>query len=200
MSILVIDNYDSFTYNVVDYVGKSVTEPIHVIRNDEITCEQISDLAPRAIIISPGPKTPADAGISNDVIRKFGSSIPIFGICLGHQCIGEVFGATVGSAATLMHGKTSAITIENEHLLFDQLPNPFVATRYHSLAILKDTVPDTLLVLATANDDHDIMAVAHRDYPIVGVQFHPESVCTDSGLKMIRNFLVLIAGLTEREI
>lgn len=186
--ILVIDNYDSFTYNLVDYIGQKTSLPLKVFRNDKLSLDEIRKMTPHAIIISPGPKTPSEAGISKDVIRTFGETIPIFGVCLGHQAIGEVFGATIVRAKVLMHGKTSQISYQTD-LLFEGLPNPFVATRYHSLVIDPDTVPDCLQVIATSTDDQEIMAIRHQTFPIYGVQFHPESICTTEGMSLIGNFL-----------
>ena len=188
--ILVIDNYDSFTYNLVDYIGKITNHPIEVHRNDKITLNEIAEKKPFAIIISPGPKTPSEAGVSEDVIRKFGQTTPIFGVCLGHQAIGEVFGGNIVRANKLMHGKTSEMRHTN-HPLFHDVPTPFIATRYHSLVIEKTSVPDCLDVLAYSNDDHEIMAIAHKELPIYGVQYHPESICTPDGLTMLKNFLTL---------
>ncbi|MBG90433.1 MAG: anthranilate/aminodeoxychorismate synthase component II [Actinobacteria bacterium] len=188
--ILMIDNYDSFTYNLVDYIGKQCEAEINVYRHDEIDIDQIRALSPQAIVISPGPKRPEDAGVSNDVIREFGKQIPMLGVCLGHQCIAQVFGGEIVSAKTLMHGKTSMVSYET-HPLFDELDNPFVATRYHSLSVAKDSFPKSLEILAVSDDDQEIMALCHREYPIYGVQFHPESICTDQGLVLLRNFLRL---------
>ena len=186
--ILVIDNYDSFTYNLVDYIGQKTDEPIQVFRNDALSLEDISDLNPSKIVISPGPKSPLDAGISNEIVLQFGIKIPLLGVCLGHQCIGNVFGAKIVQAKYLMHGKVSSIEY-NEHQLFDGLSNPFEATRYHSLVIDPATVPDCLRVIARSVDDGEIMAVVHEKFPIYGVQFHPESICTPEGLDLIDNFL-----------
>lgn len=188
--ILVIDNYDSFTYNLVDYFGKVSTEEIQIYRNDKITCAEIETLAPSHIVISPGPKTPKEAGISKEVIETFSGKIPILGVCLGHQAIGEVFGATVIRAKNLMHGKTSLMS-HTEHPLFKGLQNPFQATRYHSLVIDPSTIPDCLTVISHALDDNEIMAVAHKTLPVYGVQFHPESICTPEGLDLLKNFLEL---------
>ena len=190
--ILVIDNYDSFTYNLVDYLGKISDHSLEVYRHDAITLDEIEAKAPFAIVISPGPKTPSEAGISEDVIRRFGQTIPILGVCLGHQAIGEVFGGMIVRAKNLMHGKTSTMS-HTGHVLFKDVPNPFVATRYHSLVIEPSTAPERLDVIARSNDDNEIMAVVHKDYPIYGVQFHPESICTPDGLQMLKNFLDLVA-------
>ncbi len=184
--ILLIDNYDSFTYNVYQYAG-SINPDIKVVRNDKITVEEIIKLNPEKIIISPGPGTPKDAGISIELIKKLGKRIPI----LGHQCIGEAFGATVSYAKDLYHGKYSMIEL-GESKLFDGLPNPLKVARYHSLAIIKDTLPDCLKITAVTNDG-EIMAVEHREYPIYGLQFHPESIYTPQGMEIIKNFMELEA-------
>ena len=185
--ILMIDNYDSFTYNLVDYFGRISDLDIVVHRNDKISLEEIEKLSPSYIVISPGPKTPKEAGISKDVISKFGKSIPILGVCLGHQAIGEVFGSTIYNAKELMHGKTSKIT-HNGHFLFADISSPFEATRYHSLAIQPDTLSSDLIATAHTSDG-EIMAIAHKELPIYGVQFHPESICSPDGLKILENFL-----------
>jgi anthranilate synthase/aminodeoxychorismate synthase-like glutamine amidotransferase len=184
--ILIIDNYDSFTYNLVQYVG--VSRPDYIVyRNDKITIDEIAALKPDRIIISPGPCTPLEAGISNDVITAFGPRIPILGVCLGHQCIGHVYGGDVVRADRLMHGKTSMIYhVKNE--LFADVPNPFEATRYHSLIVKKDTLPDCLDIIAETKED-EIMGLKHKEYPVYGVQFHPESILTHEGMKIINNFL-----------
>ncbi len=184
--ILIIDNYDSFTYNLVQYVG--VRRPDYTVyRNDKITIEEIDALNPDRIIISPGPGTPLDAGISNEVIRTFGHRIPILGVCLGHQCIGYVFGGDVVRAERLMHGKTSMIYHVKDELFAD-VPNPFEATRYHSLIVKKDTVPGCLEITARTKED-EIMGLKHKQYPVYGVQFHPESILTREGPKIVNNFL-----------
>ncbi len=191
--ILVIDNYDSFTYNLVQYLGElgqtlSIAKDIEVFRNDQITLEEIKAKAPDGIVISPGPGTPNDAGISLDVIEKLGPQTPILGVCLGHQSIGQVYGGKVVSAPELMHGKTSPVHHHNTGV-FTGLAEPFTATRYHSLIIEKESCPDVLEVTAWV-DDGTIMGVRHRDYPhIQGVQFHPESVLTESGKDLLKNFL-----------
>ncbi len=184
--ILVIDNYDSFTYNLVQYLGELGAEP-RVVRNDQVGVEEIAALAPDRIVISPGPGTPDQAGVSIEVIRRLGARTPILGVCLGHQAIGRAFGATVARARRLMHGKTSAITHDGRGV-FGGLSNPMVATRYHSLVIVRDTVPDELEVSAWA-EDGEIMGVRHRRYPLEGVQFHPESILTVEGKKLLGNFL-----------
>jgi anthranilate synthase/aminodeoxychorismate synthase-like glutamine amidotransferase len=186
--LLIIDNYDSFTYNLVQYFGELGAVPV-VKRNDEISIAEIKAMKPEAIVISPGPCTPKEAGISNDVIREIGPKLPVLGVCLGHQCIGHVYGADVVRAGRLMHGKTSPILHENEGV-FAGLPSPFDATRYHSLIIDPPTVPDSLIVNARTAEN-EIMGVRHRDYPIHGVQFHPESILTRHGKDLLANFLRL---------
>ena len=186
--ILLIDNYDSFTYNVYQYVG-SINPDIKVVRNDKITVDEIIKMKPEKIIISPGPGTPQDAGISIEVIQRLGKQIPILGICLGHQCIGEAFGATVSHAKALYHGKYSMIDLDDGKL-FKGLNNPLKVARYHSLAIIEDTLPDCLKITART-EDHEIMAVEHREYPIFGLQFHPESIYTPQGMDIIKNFMDL---------
>lgn len=184
--ILVIDNYDSFTYNLVQEMGELGAE-IQVVRNDQIQLDEIRQLAPSHIVVSPGPGYPKDAGISIDVIKEFGSSIPLLGVCLGHQSIGEAFGGTIVHAEQLMHGKTSMIYHKGD-ILFTGIPSPFVATRYHSLVIKESSMPDCLETTAFT-DDGEIMAVRHKEYPIVGVQFHPESVLTKYGMRILENFI-----------
>jgi anthranilate synthase/aminodeoxychorismate synthase-like glutamine amidotransferase len=186
--ILVIDNYDSFTYNLVQYIGELGAEP-KVYRNDAITIEQIRDLKPERIVISPGPGVPKDAGITLDVIREFTGKIPILGVCLGSQAIGEAFGGRVVRAPYLMHGKTSEICHDSA-TIFRGLPYRFKATRYHSLMVEKEDLPDALEVSATTTDGL-IMGLRHKKYPVEGVQFHPESVMTEHGKKLLRNFLAL---------
>lgn len=191
--IIVIDNYDSFTYNLVQYLGELGTElpvaaEIQVYRNDQITLEQIRALKPAAVVISPGPGRPEDAGISPDLIRELGSELPILGVCLGHQAIGLVFGGQIVSAPELMHGKTSEVQHTSAGV-FRGLENPFTATRYHSLVIDRQTCPEVLEITAWV-EDGTIMGVRHRDYPhLQGVQFHPESILTTSGKQLLRNFL-----------
>jgi anthranilate synthase/aminodeoxychorismate synthase-like glutamine amidotransferase len=187
--ILVIDNYDSFTYNLVQYLGELGAE-IRVRRNDEVTVGEVEAMAPEQILISPGPGRPETAGVSVDVIRHFGPSIPILGVCLGHQAIGVVYGGTVCRAATPMHGKTSTIVHDGKGL-FLGINEPFQAGRYHSLVISTEHIPDELEVAARTKEDSTIMSVRHRSYPVHGVQFHPESVLTDEGRKILRNFLDL---------
>jgi len=186
--ILVIDNYDSFTYNLVQYLGELGADP-KVYRNDAITIDQIRDLKPERIVISPGPGVPSDAGISVAVVRAFAEEIPILGVCLGNQAIGEAFGGRVVRAATLMHGKTSEICHDSA-TIFRGLPYRFKATRYHSLIVEKEGLPDSLEVSATTPDGL-IMGLRHREYPVEGVQFHPESVMTEHGKKLLQNFLKL---------
>jgi anthranilate synthase/aminodeoxychorismate synthase-like glutamine amidotransferase len=186
--ILIIDNYDSFTYNLVQYVGQSRPD-FTVYRNDKITIQEIAALNPDRIIISPGPGTPLEAGISNEVIQAFGAKIPILGVCLGHQCIGYVYGGNVVRADRLMHGKTSMI-YHSKNKLFADVPNPFEATRYHSLIVKRDTVPDCLEIIASTKED-EIMGLKHKEYPVYGVQFHPESILTRDGLKIVNNFLAV---------
>ena len=191
--ILVIDNYDSFTYNLVQYLGElgqtlSVAREIEVFRNDQITLEEIKAKKPSGIVISPGPGTPDSAGVSLQIIEQLGPQMPILGVCLGHQSIGQVYGGKVVSAPELMHGKTSPVRHNNTGV-FAGLADPIIATRYHSLIIDRDTCPDVLEITAWV-DNGTIMGVRHRDYPhIQGVQFHPESVLTESGKDLLRNFL-----------
>jgi len=186
--ILVIDNYDSFTYNLVQYFGELGAELV-VRRNDQTTLHEVAELRPDKICISPGPGTPNDAGISNELIRQFGPHTPILGVCLGHQCIGQVFGAEVVRADRLMHGKTSPILHEGDGV-FRGLPIPFEATRYHSLIVRRETLPDELEVIAETSE-REIMGLRHRRYPVHGVQFHPESIMTGEGKKLLANFLSL---------
>jgi anthranilate synthase component 2 len=190
--ILVIDNYDSFTYNLVHLVGAH-TDDYRVVRNDALTVDEVRELAPRAILISPGPGRPADAGISEDVIRTFGETTPVLGVCLGHQAIGEVFGGRIVHAPTLMHGKTSQIQHDGQ-TIFEDLAQDFTATRYHSLAVARDSVPDELDVSAETADGV-IMGLRHRDFPIEGIQFHPESVLTVEGPKLVGNWLRRVDAL-----
>ena len=188
--LLMIDNYDSFTYNVVQYLGELGAD-VAVYRNDEITLEEIAELQPERIVISPGPCTPDEAGISMDVVRAFGPTTPLLGICLGHQSIGQAFGGEVVRAREVMHGKTSMIHHGGDGL-FSRLPDPLEATRYHSLIVARDTLPDCLEVTAwtqRAGDFDEIMGLRHREYPIEGVQFHPESIFTKAGHDLLRNFL-----------
>jgi anthranilate synthase component 2/para-aminobenzoate synthetase component 2 len=185
--VLVIDNYDSFTYNLVQYLGE-LGEDVRVYRNDQITLDEIAALKPDHIVISPGPGDPEDGGISNDVIRAFGPTTPVLGVCLGHQCIGHVFGGVVSRAPRLMHGKTSSV-YHNGHGLFNGIPSPFTATRYHSL-IVEEALPEALAVTAFTRDG-EVMGLQHREYPVVGVQFHPESILTEHGKRILQNFLAM---------
>jgi anthranilate synthase/aminodeoxychorismate synthase-like glutamine amidotransferase len=184
--LLLIDNYDSFTYNLYQYLGELGAE-VEVVRNDAITLEDIDAMAPERIIISPGPGNPEDAGISKDVIRRFGERLPLLGVCLGHQCIGEVYGGVVEGAGDIMHGKVSRIEHDGRGV-FAGIASPLEATRYHSLAIRPDSVPAELEVSARA-EDGIIMGVRHRRLPVEGVQFHPESILTPDGHQILRNFL-----------
>ncbi len=184
--LLMIDNYDSFTYNIVQYFGE-LGEDVRTVRNDEITIEQIAALSPDRICISPGPKAPKDAGISLDILREFKGKLPILGVCLGHQAIGEAFGGKVIRAKQVMHGKTSSIAHIGEGV-FTDLPSPFTVIRYHSLAIERSSLPSCLEVTAWT-DDGEIMGVRHKDYDIEGVQFHPESILSEHGHALFKNFL-----------
>ena len=186
--LLLIDNYDSFTYNLAQIFGELGAEVL-VKRDDEISPAEIQKLDPERICISPGPGRPRDAGISCDVIREFGPRIPLLGVCLGHQCIGEVFGGEIVRAPKLMHGKTSIIS-HNRIGVFENLAQPFEATRYHSLVVKRDTLPRSLAITAES-DDGQIMGLQHREFPIHGVQFHPESILTGEGKKLLANFLRL---------
>jgi len=184
--VLMIDNYDSFTYNIVQYLGELGAEVL-VFRNDDITLEHIIELSPDKIVISPGPCTPREAGISNEVIAKLGPSIPTLGVCLGHQCIAYSFGGEVVRAGRLMHGKTSMI-YHNGQNLFRGLSNPFIATRYHSLIVKAETLPPCLEITARTQEG-EIMGIRHKELPIEGVQFHPESILTKEGKLLLKNFL-----------
>ena len=188
LMLLVIDNYDSFTFNLVQYLGEmDVTMEVH--RNNEITLERVGELSPERILISPGPCTPREAGLSNDIIREFGPRTPLLGVCLGHQCIGHTFGAEVGVNDRMMHGKTSPIKHDGK-FLFEDMPSPFTATRYHSLVVQRDTLPDCLEVTAETKEG-EIMGLRHKEHPIWGVQFHPESILTENGRQILQNFLKL---------
>ena len=184
--ILVIDNYDSFTYNLVQYLGE-LGQQLKVYRNDKINVAQIKKLKPQRIVISPGPGRPEDAGASCRVIQEFAAHIPILGVCLGHQCIGSVWGAKVVQAARLMHGKTSMI-YHNRKGIFRKIPNPFVATRYHSLIVSNNNLPSVLQIIAWTKDGQ-IMGLKHKNFPVWGVQFHPESILTKAGRDILKNFL-----------
>jgi len=191
--LLVIDNYDSFTYNLVQYLGELGEEPV-VHRNDAISVEDIGDMRPSAIVLSPGPCTPSAAGISVPVVKRWGSEIPILGVCLGHQAIGEAYGGVVIRADRVMHGKTSRITHDGTGL-FEGLPAPLEVMRYHSLIVERKTLPPVLQVLATTGDSPDeIQAVRHVSHPVWGVQFHPESVLTQQGKRILQNFLSMAAA------
>ncbi|GAB4274417.1 MAG: aminodeoxychorismate/anthranilate synthase component II [Candidatus Promineifilaceae bacterium] len=183
--IVVIDNYDSFTYNLVQYLGE-LGQEVKVFRNDQVTLEEIRALKPDHIVISPGPGTPDDSGISRDVLREFGPTTPILGVCLGHQCIGEVYGGKVTRAPRLMHGKVSPVYHTGEGLFYG-VPSPFQATRYHSL-IVEEPIPEELKVTAFTSEG-EVMALQHKTYPVVGVQFHPESILTEHGKRILQNFL-----------
>jgi anthranilate synthase/aminodeoxychorismate synthase-like glutamine amidotransferase len=188
--VLVIDNYDSFVYNLVQYLGELGAEPV-VHRHDAVTLDQMRALEPDAVLISPGPGRPEDAGLSNDAIRDFGErGVPVLGVCLGHQCIGQVYGARIERAERVMHGKTSEVSHTGQGV-FAGLPSPFTATRYHSLVVDAATVPDSLEVTATTVDGI-VMGLRHRELPIHGVQFHPEAVLTSGGHDLLRNFLALV--------
>lgn len=188
--ILVIDNYDSFTYNLVQYFGELGADPL-VRRNDKITIDEIRDLSPDRICISPGPCTPKEAGISCEVIRNLAGAYPILGVCLGHQCMGDVYGGDVVRAERLMHGKTSPILHDGKDL-FEGIPNPFEATRYHSLLVKRETFPDCLEITAETAEG-EIMGLRHKELPVWGVQFHPESILTTHGKELLANFLSLKA-------
>ena len=186
--LLVLDNYDSFTYNLVQYLGELGEQPV-VRRNDEITVDEIGSMGVTRMVISPGPCTPAEAGISVAAIRQWGKTIPILGVCLGHQAIGEAYGGKVVRARTLMHGKTSRITHDGKGI-FANIPSPLEVMRYHSLVVETGSLPDELEIVARAKDDPgEIHAVRHREHPVWGVQFHPESILTESGKELLRNFL-----------
>ncbi|WCK54648.1 aminodeoxychorismate/anthranilate synthase component II [Aneurinibacillus sp. Ricciae_BoGa-3] len=189
--ILMIDNYDSFTYNIVQYLGE-LGEALHVVRNDKITCDEIEKLDPHCIVISPGPCTPNEAGISLEAIRRFAGKIPIFGVCLGHQSIAQVFGGKVIRAEKLMHGKTSAIHHDGR-TIFEGLPSPYRATRYHSLIVERESLPNCLEISAETADG-EIMGLRHRTLQVEGVQFHPESIMTEHGKQLLHNFLTRCQG------
>ncbi len=184
--LLLIDNYDSFTYNLSQYLSE-LKEDVMVVRNDKITIGEIEKLKPERIVISPGPSTPLQAGISNDVIRHFGGKLPILGVCLGHQCIGYVFGGKVDLAKSVMHGKSSLIH-HNGKGVFLGMPNPFSAIRYHSLMVYREGLPDCLEVTAWT-EDGTIMGLKHKQYQVEGIQFHPESFMTENGMKLLENFI-----------
>jgi anthranilate synthase/aminodeoxychorismate synthase-like glutamine amidotransferase len=187
--ILMVDNYDSFTYNLVQYIGQ-LGGAVEVHRNDKISIDKIRELKPDAIVLSPGPCTPEKAGISVEVIRQFGTDIPIMGVCLGHQAIGHAFGAKVVRAERIMHGKTSTV-INDGQTIFKGLPNPFVAGRYHSLIVERDSLP-ACFEISAETEEGEIMGIRHREYPVEGVQFHPESVLTPNGKRVLKNFLTML--------
>ncbi|MGF1572430.1 MAG: anthranilate synthase component II [Sumerlaeia bacterium] len=189
--ILVIDNYDSFTYNLVQYLGE-LGEDLHVLRNDKVDDVAMQRLKPRYIVVSPGPGNPDEAGCSLDVIQRYSRTIPTLGVCLGHQCIGQVFGGVVVRAPRLMHGKTSQVSHTGKGI-FKDLENPFTATRYHSLIVDEKSVPSCVTIEARSTDDQLIMGLSHNEFPIHGVQFHPESILTTEGKKLLKNFLELYA-------
>lgn len=189
--ILLIDNYDSFSYNLFQLVG-SLDPDIKVIRNDAMTTGQIEELSPKAIILSPGPGKPEDAGICIEVVKKLGGRFPILGVCLGHQAICTAYGGTVSYAKELMHGKQSVAKLTGSCALFEGLPDSIPVARYHSLALLKDTLPDCLTITAQT-EDGEVMAVAHKDYPVFGLQFHPESILTPNGKTILQNFIHLVS-------
>ncbi|MBO6165438.1 MAG: aminodeoxychorismate/anthranilate synthase component II [Eubacterium sp.] len=188
--ILLIDNYDSFSYNLYQLIG-SIEPDIRVIRNDEMTVKEIEKLAPSHIILSPGPGKPSDAGVCEEVAEKLAGKIPILGVCLGHQAICEVYGATVTYAKRLMHGKQSVCTIKPETDIFKGLGDKVKVARYHSLAAKEETLPEVLEVIAVSDDDGEVMAVKHKDYKLYGLQFHPESILTPEGMTMLKNFIDL---------
>ncbi len=188
--VLMIDNYDSFTYNIVQYC-KELGANLKVIRNDELSIEEIKDLNPAKIILSPGPSTPDDAGVTLDVIKNFSDKTPIFGVCLGHQAIAQAFGAKVVRAKNMMHGKTSQIKKIKQTPIFQNLPDEFRQTRYHSLVVQKESIPDIIEVTALSKDDNEIMALQIKGKAIYGVQFHPESIMSEYGHKILENFLQL---------
>lgn len=186
--ILMIDNYDSFTFNLVQYFG-ALGEEIIVKRNDEITIEEITTLSPDYIVISPGPCTPKEAGISLEIVHQFAAHIPILGVCLGHQTIAQAFGGEISKAKEPIHGKTSPI-YHHQDDIFSQMPLPFIATRYHSLLVEKETLPDCLAVTAWTEED-EVMGIRHKQYPVFGVQFHPESITTENGIDILKQFLTM---------
>jgi len=189
--LLLIDNYDSFTYNLYQYLSE-LGEEVQVFRNDKISLDGMEKLAPELIVISPGPGTPQQAGISNEVIQRFGPRLPVLGVCLGHQCLGYSFGGRVAGAGEIKHGKSSLIHHDGRGL-YEGLPNPFPAIRYHSLAVMRDGLPDCLEVSAWT-ENGIIMGLRHREYPIEGVQFHPESIMTEIGKDLLKNFIAMRGG------
>ncbi len=190
--ILMIDNYDSFTYNLVQYL-REMHSKVEVHRNDAITVDKLIAKKPEAIVISPGPGRPEEAGISVDTIRQFAGKVPILGVCLGHQSIGVCFGAKVIHSKKLMHGKTSEVKCDGEYIFKNLASRPMKAMRYHSLSIERETLPEELIVTAETEDDGEIMGIRHRDMPIFGIQFHPESIMTPTGKRLLRNFLKIAA-------
>ena len=188
--VLMIDNYDSFTYNIVQYC-KELGADLKIIRNDELTIDEIKALNPEKIILSPGPATPYEAGVTLEVIKEFADTTPIFGICLGHQSIAQAFGGDVIRAKNMMHGKTSQIEVDKDTAIFKNLPLEFRATRYHSLTVNKDNLPESILATSHSMDDNEIMSLQIKDKPIYGVQFHPESIMSEYGHEMLDNFLKL---------
>jgi len=188
--VLMIDNYDSFTYNVVQYC-RELGADLKIIRNDELTIDEIKALDPEKIILSPGPSTPDEAGVTLDVIKTFADTTPIFGICLGHQSIAQAFGGEVIRAKNMMHGKTSQVEVDMKTPIFKDLPSEFRATRYHSLTVNKENLPDNIIATSHAKDDDEIMSLQIKDRPIYGVQFHPESILSEYGHEMLGNFLKL---------
>jgi len=187
--IVMIDNYDSFTYNLVQYLS-SMGEELQVFRNDKITVDEVETLQPERVVISPGPCTPTEAGISCALIERLAGKVPILGVCLGHQCLGQVFGGRVVRAERLMHGKTSSIRHDGR-TIFEGVASPFEAVRYHSLLVERESLPDCLEISAESEDWGEIMGLRHREYPVEGVQFHPESVVTKPGMQVLRNFVAL---------
>lgn len=186
--ILVIDNYDSFVYNLVQLLGELGQELV-VYRNDKVDLDKVKEISPQRIVISPGPGRPEDAGISNELIKAFSGKVPILGVCLGHQCIGQVFGAEIVRSGRIMHGKTSMI-YHNQKTIFEGIPSPFEATRYHSLIVRRESLPDSLEITAET-EAKEIMGLKHKELPVWGVQFHPESILTKPGKKILANFLKL---------
>ena len=193
--ILLIDNYDSFTYNLYQYLCE-LGATVEVVRNDKITIEEIDEMGPEKIVVSPGPRRPENAGISNEVIRHFGESVPILGVCLGHQCVGYTYGGKIVSAGEIMHGKTSLINHDGKGV-FSGLPNPFEAIRYHSLVVYKDDLPEELEITAWT-DNGLIMGVRHVNFPVEGIQFHPESIMTSVGKDLLNNFISMNFGQEKK--
>lgn len=193
MKVIIIDNYDSFVYNICDYIGRLDRARIEVYRNDAVSVDEIVSMEPDGIIISPGPGNPDEAGISVDLIKKTAGSIPLLGVCLGHQCLGAAFGGRIIRAQRILHGKTSMIYHEDSRL-FKNIKSPFSATRYHSLIIDKSAIPDILKITAHTDKD-EVMGIEHRQLPLYGVQFHPESILTDEGLKLIENFIDIVGDV-----